>query len=424
MVIDDDPTGCQTIHGVDVLLTWEEETIRDAVATGDHFFILTNSRSMAPEQARRVNEGVADILKRSGSQVRVISRSDSTLRGHFRAEIEGITAAFGIFDGIIVAPVFFEGARITRGATHYIQQRDTWIPVNETEFANDPDFAYKSAYLPEWIEEKTKGAVKSKDVLSVSPIDVVYTHGRAELPALASASTGTYVVLNAENYRELETLITAISALEASGKQYLYRSAASLVKTRLDIENRPLYTPAHTDDNGLVVVGSYVRKTTEQLNYLLANAPHLTTIEISIDALMTRPDYRSEISQSLNTALKKGSGSVVVYTERDHWNIIDNESNVDVHARVARFLSDIVSDIEVAPGFIIAKGGITSHDVAAQGLGVTRARVLGQLLAGVPVWQLYDGAFPAIDYVVFPGNVGGETALFDAYQKLSGYDKN
>ena len=75
--------------------------------------------------------------------------------------------------------------------------------------------------------------------------------------------------------------------------------------------------------------------------------------------------------------------------------------------------------LEVRPRYLIAKGGITSSDLATKGLGVKRARVLGQILPGVPVWELGpETKFPGLPYVVFPGNVGGPEALQDAVQKL------
>ena len=49
-----------------------------------------------------------------------------------------------------------------------------------------------------------------------------------------------------------------------------------------------------------------------------------------------------------------------------------------------------------------------------------RARVLGQLLPGVPVWELGDETkFPGLPYIVFPGNVGGPTALVEAVERLA-----
>ena len=62
---------------------------------------------------------------------------------------------------------------------------------------------------------------------------------------------------------------------------------------------------------------------------------------------------------------------------------------------------------------VVAKGGITSADVARVGLGARTARVLGQVLPGISVWQLqaFDGH--QVLYVVVPGNVGGPDTLTD-----------
>jgi uncharacterized protein YgbK (DUF1537 family) len=66
------------------------------------------------------------------------------------------------------------------------------------------------------------------------------------------------------------------------------------------------------------------------------------------------------------------------------------------------------------PAWVVAKGGITSHDVAVRGLGIRRATVLGQLLPGmVSVFRPIDAAPEVVGtpYVVFAGNVGDETTL-------------
>jgi uncharacterized protein YgbK (DUF1537 family) len=79
-----------------------------------------------------------------------------------------------------------------------------------------------------------------------------------------------------------------------------------------------------------------------------------------------------------------------------------------------------VQRLEVLPRYLIAKGGITSSDVATRGLGVKRAMVAGQLLPGIPVWQLgAEARFPGLNYIVFPGNVGGPDALLAAVRKLT-----
>jgi uncharacterized protein YgbK (DUF1537 family) len=70
---------------------------------------------------------------------------------------------------------------------------------------------------------------------------------------------------------------------------------------------------------------------------------------------------------------------------------------------------------------MVAKGGITSSDLASKGLMAERATVLGAVIPGVPVWKMdIKSRFPGILYVVFPGNVGNHTALLEVCKKLNG----
>ena len=52
--------------------------------------------------------------------------------------------------------------------------------------------------------------------------------------------------------------------------------------------------------------------------------------------------------------------------------------------RISSFLVDIVKGLTVRPSFFIAKGGITSSDLASKGLTSESALILGQAIAGVP----------------------------------------
>ena len=75
------------------------------------------------------------------------------------------------------------------------------------------------------------------------------------------------------------------------------------------------------------------------------------------------------------------------------------------------------------PAWILAKGGITAHDVAVHGLGLRRAEVAGQLFPGmVSVFRPIDAAPQAVGvpYVVFAGNVGDDAALAQAVAILNG----
>lgn len=91
IVLDDDPTGIQTVHGVSVYTSWD----MDAVLSGfkeenSMFFILTNSRGFSSEETVRVHTDIGITLKKAasitGKDYILISRSDSTLRGHYPAE--------------------------------------------------------------------------------------------------------------------------------------------------------------------------------------------------------------------------------------------------------------------------------------------------------------------------------------------------
>jgi uncharacterized protein YgbK (DUF1537 family) len=75
-------------------------------------------------------------------------------------------------------------------------------------------------------------------------------------------------------------------------------------------------------------------------------------------------------------------------------------------------LVKIVSGLRQRPDWFVAKGGITSSDLATEALQIRRALVLGQAQPGVPVWLSGPGSkWPNLPYIVFPGNVGSGDAL-------------
>ena len=178
VVIDDDPTGIQTVHDVSVYTDWSTSSIKKGFQEkANMFFILTNSRSFSAEKTEKVHrdigERLAAVSKETGKQFIVISRGDSTLRGHYPLETESIRLAIEkeskiYFDGEIIVPFFEEGGRFTIEDIHYILQNGTLIPVGETEFAEDKTFGYKNSNLAQWIEEKSHGAYLASEVVKVS----------------------------------------------------------------------------------------------------------------------------------------------------------------------------------------------------------------------------------------------------------------
>ena len=110
VVLDDDPTGTQTVHGLPVLTDWSVEMIVAELQNDlPAFYILTNSRSLPLPDAQKLNAEIGCNLSAAATQVQrnfaVISRGDSTLRGHFPGELAALSEALEqTFDGWIINP--------------------------------------------------------------------------------------------------------------------------------------------------------------------------------------------------------------------------------------------------------------------------------------------------------------------------------
>jgi uncharacterized protein YgbK (DUF1537 family) len=436
VAIDDDPTGVQTVHDTSVLLTWGEPELSSALAAPEPvFFVLTNSRSMPTAEAERVNFEIGQRLAVAGRAPCVIaSRSDSTLRGHYPSELLALEGGLGQhFDGHLLVPAFFEGGRYTIDDTHWVAMpnatSDHVVPASTTSFARDAVFGYQTAYLPAWVEEKSRGRWKASDVQSVQ-LDVVRQGPDAVATHLMGVTGDAPVVVNAAGYGDLATFVLGLLQAEAAGKRFLYRTAASFVRVRAGLEQRPLldthaiYAAAGEqgtpDRGGLVIVGSYQPSTTRQLQRLLAaDDVRPRPFEVDVQTVLGGRFSPERLGARLDAALDSGD-LPVLYTSRELVSGTGDE-NLAIGRQVIEALLAALHSMHVRPRFVVAKGGITSHEVAQRGLGAERARVLGQLQPGVPVWRLESGPslrFTGMPYVVFPGNVGGPDALLEAARSL------
>ena len=276
--LDDDPTGVQTVHGIYALTEWSPEALRREFAEPRALFaVLTNSRAQGPAQAaaiaREVAAGLAQASRETGRRFAVISRSDSTLRGHYPAETDALAEALGPYDATLIIPAFFEGGRITVDDVHLVREGERYVPAALTEFARDRAFGYGQSNLRRWVEEKTGGRVRAADVASL-PLDVIRREGpRGVAEALRPVGGNRPVVVNAASERDLEVVTLALLELEAEGRRHLYRTAASFLRTRAGIAPRPPLRGADLPlgaGPGLIVAGSYVGRTGEQLAALLA----------------------------------------------------------------------------------------------------------------------------------------------------------
>ena len=423
VVLDDDPTGTQTVHGVPVLTEWSTTALRKELADSlPAFYILTNSRSLhekdAENLAGEIGRNLLEASRESGRKAAVISRSDSTLRGHFPAEVTALARALQeSFDAWLLIPFFQDGGRFTFKDVHYLREGDWLTPVNETESARDGVFGYQHANLRHWVEEKTRGEVCAENVQSVS-VEEIRTGGPQQVARRLKALTRAGIcVINAMSMRDLEVFTLGLLHAEAEGRQFLYRTAASFVPLRAGLKPSPLLETEELDVNGmtggLIVAGSYVPRTTAQLDNLLAQ-PGLECVELDAEALSRADRSSAEVERASTRAncLVRSGTDVVIYTSRRLISGHDMQNSLAIGQSISDGIVSIVRSLSVRPRYLLAKGGITSSDVAAKALGVKRALVLGQILSGVPVWRLGpESRYPGLDYIVFPGNVGDPEAL-------------
>ena len=457
VALDDDPTGTQTVYGLPVLTEWSESALDGEFGRGTvAFYVMTNSRSLDPEQAAEVNRVIARRLLKAaqkyGRRLSIISRSDSTLRGHYPLEIDVLAEALGggdtVVDGQILVPFFAEGGRLTIDDVHYVAEGDNkLVPAAQTPFANDAAFGFANSNLRDYVQEKTGGRIRREDVVSITLEDLREGGGgggdvveppservRAKLSKLSNLQA---CIVNAVTLRDVQ--VFALGLLDAESrdhKRFLVRSAASFVQARIGLPKRPILDASVINSSGrsssgsgsnaenhggLIVVGSYVPKTTSQLGLLL-QLDGLEKIEINVADLVDaskRADAIDAVLSRVEKAITSGKNTVV-YTSRTLVMGNTPSESLAIGNAVSDGLVAIVSKLRSQPSFIIAKGGITSSDVATKGLGIRRAMVLGQAAPGVPVWSIgEEGKFPGMSYVVFPGNVGGEDELAKLVGRLS-----
>lgn len=436
VVVDDDPTGNQTVYDVPVLSEWSQATLAGVLAEPDPIvYLLTNSRSLTAARARAINRelgvNLAWASKTSGRDFVVISRSDSTLRGHYPDEVQALIEGLDqTFDATLIVPFFEEGGRLTVDDVHYVAEGDWLVPAAETEYARDAAFGYHTSNLRSWVSEKHKGKIKPGDVTSISLFDLRQGGPKAAAAELGRIHGGQTCVVNAASYRDLEVFVSGLLQAEASGQRFIYRTAASFVRIRAGIPPRTLLTAAdlprrETRGGGLLVVGSHVEKSTAQIE-AVRRLRDISDIEVSVEKVLDSSRRDEEIARVARLASESLADGLdtLIYTSRRLIAGNDEESSLRIGQQVSTALVEIVSGLREDPAWIIAKGGITSSDIATGALGVKRAQVLGQALPGVPVWRTgQESRWPGLIYVVFPGNVGGPSAIADVIRLLRGSER-
>jgi len=431
IVLDDDPTGSQTVHGCLLLTRWDEATLKQALLDASPlFFVLTNTRGMDASRAAAVTREVCQHLKRAladlSAEGRIIqplfvSRSDSTLRGHYPVETDVMAEELGGFDAHFLTPAFFEGGRITRDSVHYLMVDGQPVPTSDTEFARDSVFGYATSYLPDYVAEKTRGHIPADQVERFLLRDI----RGGVVDRLMGLKGNVCCVVDAETQADLDRFAADVLAAVARGKRFLFRSAASLLTALARLPPQPVAAESmgqwvRGGHPGAVVMGSHVGKSTRQLEALLQE-PDVMPVEVDVDRVQHDRDALLAEVRDQAWRIHAMGATPVIFTSRQERTFSDDLARLAFGEAVSAFLMDVERGLPPTLGYLICKGGITSNDTLSQGLALASARVLGQILPGVSVVRCPDDhpSFPGMPVVIFPGNVGGDDALRTAFLRLS-----
>lgn len=461
VVLDDDPTGTQSVANLPVLTRWEPADFAWAFAheidgqRARAVYVLTNTRSLDPAEAAVRNEEVvrnalAAAAGTTGLRLSFVSRSDSTLRGHYPLEPDVIAATVAAVsgeatDGVVLVPAFPDAGRVTIGGVHYM--RGTGVdagkltPVAETEFAKDASFGFANSEMAKYVEEKSQGRFAADSVIVLDlniiragaaadgvPADPAVS-AKAIADAIGAATESTPIVADIVTENDLRALALGLEEAERRGKKLLYRVGPPFVRARIGQEIRSELSGEEayagnipSEAGGLIVVGSHVGVTTRQLKVLTEQHSAARIVEIDVEELLgdNADNYLNLTVDMVVSALH--SGDVIVHTSR----LLIKTDDAAESLRIARTVSAAVVDVvnrtlkTFPPRFVIAKGGITSSDVAAHGLEIRHGIVRGPMLPGiVSLWEPVDGPAKGIPYIVFAGNVGDDESLAQVTRKLS-----
>jgi len=446
VVIDDDPTGSQTVHSCPLLLRWDASTLARGLAhPSPLLFILANTRALDPEAAaarlqeicRALNVALAEA-QRAGviDQWLIVSRGDSTLRGHFPLERDVISAQLGPFDATLLAPAFLPGGRTTVDGVHLLHGE----PVHTTAFARDLLFGYSTSHLPAWVEQKSGGRVPAAAVERITLAELE-AGGEGLRQRLAGLEGNVCVVVDAERPQQLSALGAAVRELTAPTaakrwgrpRRFLFQSAASLINGLVELPPQPrdaagLAGLRRRDASGalrpgLVLVGSHVPLADAQLEQLLAD-PRCGGVEIAVAPLARvlegpLPDrLLASLEQGwleqLRAVLAAGR-TPVLFSSRGELSCRSAAERRRFGLELAALMARLAAALAPELGYLISKGGITTHTLLADGLGLAAVELQGQLLPGLSL--VLAGELPLL---TFPGNLGDAGSLREAWARMEG----
>ena len=409
VVLDDDPTGVQTLSGIRVLLEWTTDRLRETLERARSVHVLTNSRAYPADEARAIVHSAASAAHAAAPDSTIVLRGDSTLRGHVLEEylaVGGSRAADG-YRPLFLAPALPSAGRVTIGGVQFLERDGRRLPVHLTEFARDGQFSYASSRLLEWAEERSQGLFAARDGIevglgslrSIGPDAVVEAARRS-----CAAHSPTAVALDVETDADVELVAEGFRRAIRSGSDVVLRCGPAVAGALGGATaSRAPELPA--SERVLVVCGSYVSQSVRQVASVVARHP---TAVVEVDPLvLASPErkQRAAIGDEVARRLDSPGLAVVAVSATRPPTLAGLAAGLEV----ARGLAELVRYVDRPGLFVVLKGGVTSAVALREGLGAVQATIEGPVLPGVALWSIADPTPRSV--LVVPGNVGDDGLL-------------
>ncbi|WP_288225122.1 four-carbon acid sugar kinase family protein [uncultured Prochlorococcus sp.] len=437
VVIDDDPTGSQTVHDCLLLLKWDCSTlVKGFESKSNLFFILANTRSLSENDAKLTIEEICKNLKTVitsqayEEEIIFISRGDSTLRGHNFLEPIALDSCLGPFDATFHIPAFIEGKRFTINGSHFVDK----TPISQTIFAKDKIFGYETSNVKNLLFQQSKSQINFEDIQNLLLSDIEMLNDKENnivFKTLKNLKNNKHVIVDVENYSQLKKFSLVIKKL-IKQKKFLFRTAASFIssiseksfsQSEIFFSNLRIRNKEKSFLPGLIIVGSYVELSTIQLNNLLdmgdCNPVELDVFEffkiISSDNNQKRINlFKNKFLKEIRFSFEKGK-TPVLFTSRKFMSL-DASELFNFYNLLACFIAELVADLKYEIGYLISKGGITTNLILSKGLNADYVYLEGQILTGISVvsYNLKNGE--KLPIVTHPGNIGTKDSLVDIWK--------
>ncbi len=437
IVIDDDPTGSQSVHDCLLLLNWEYETLIKGLRSNSNLlFILANTRSLSEKEVKKRLKEICNNIHKISLEKNIqdnllfVSRGDSTLRGHNFLEPYLINKYLGPFDATFHIPAFLEGNRVTINGKHFVNG----TPAHQTPFAKDNIFGYESNDIKKLLYEKSRSMIELKNIKNLNSIDKYSSNELKRF--IKNLKNNMHVIVDIDKYSQLEKFSELIRDL-MKHKRFLFRTAASFLKTISNTKNSDkdnfYYSQLRLRNKlnqflpGLIIIGSHTEISSQQLKNLLEFNSFLA-IELDVEKFYKIYDlkdnephilkFKKIILETVRKAINQ-SCTPVIFTSRKVKLLKNNFDQMDFYNSLSFFIAEIVADIKNEVGYLISKGGITSNTILKNSFDIDYVYLEGQICKGISLVKAKlmqkDVDLPVI---TFPGNLGDNNTLVEVWKAI------